>query len=72
MAQRFWQSGKEKLVVLILTDFDPEGEDIAHSLHQVRTTGAPAFLPRAYKEIEKARLAHVSPGFLKKEKGTQV
>jgi hypothetical protein len=31
MAQRFRKSGKEKLIVLILSDFDPEGEDIAHS-----------------------------------------
>jgi hypothetical protein len=31
MAQRFEKSGKEKLVILALSDFDPEGEDIAHS-----------------------------------------
>jgi hypothetical protein len=31
MAQRFKNSGKEKLVILALSDFDPEGEDIAHS-----------------------------------------
>jgi hypothetical protein len=31
MAQRFWGSGKERLVLLVLSDFDPEGEDIAHS-----------------------------------------
>jgi hypothetical protein len=31
MKERFEQSGKEKLAVLILSDFDPEGEDIAHS-----------------------------------------
>jgi ParB-like chromosome segregation protein Spo0J len=31
MSQRFKTSGKEKLVLLILSDFDPEGEDIAHS-----------------------------------------
>lgn len=31
MAQRFRASGKEKLVLLVLSDFDPEGEDIAHS-----------------------------------------
>jgi ParB-like chromosome segregation protein Spo0J len=31
MAQRFERSGKEKLVVLMLGDFDPEGEDIPHS-----------------------------------------
>jgi hypothetical protein len=30
MAQRFKASGKEKLVLLIVSDFDPEGEDIAH------------------------------------------
>ncbi len=29
--QRFKKSGKHKLVLLILSDFDPEGEDIAHS-----------------------------------------
>jgi hypothetical protein len=28
---RFRLSGKERLVLLILSDFDPEGEDIAHS-----------------------------------------
>jgi hypothetical protein len=31
MLERFRDSGKGKLVVLILSDFDPEGEDIAHS-----------------------------------------
>jgi hypothetical protein len=31
MYRRFEASGKEKLIVLILSDFDPEGEDIAHS-----------------------------------------
>lgn len=31
MAKRYRTSGKEKLVVLILSDFDPEGEDIGHS-----------------------------------------
>jgi hypothetical protein len=31
MAQRFRRSGKENLVLLVLSDFDPEGEDIAHS-----------------------------------------
>jgi hypothetical protein len=31
MAQRFRRSGKQKLILLALSDFDPEGEDIAHS-----------------------------------------
>jgi hypothetical protein len=31
MHERFKKSGKEKLIVLALSDFDPEGEDIAHS-----------------------------------------
>lgn len=31
MAQRFKQSGKEHLVLLIISDFDPDGEEIAHS-----------------------------------------
>jgi hypothetical protein len=31
MAQRFERSGKDTLVLLIVSDFDPEGEDIAHS-----------------------------------------
>lgn len=31
MAQRFRKSGKEKLVVLLVTDFDPDGEEIAAS-----------------------------------------
>jgi hypothetical protein len=31
MADRFQQSGKERLILLMLSDFDPEGEDIAHS-----------------------------------------
>lgn len=31
MAERFRKSGKEKLILLVLSDFDPEGEDIAHS-----------------------------------------
>ncbi len=31
MAQRFRSSGKEQLVLLVLSDFDPEGQDIGHS-----------------------------------------
>jgi hypothetical protein len=31
MAQRFRLTGKDKLVLLIMADFDPEGEDIPHS-----------------------------------------
>jgi hypothetical protein len=31
MAQRFQRSGKANLVIIFLSDFDPEGEDIAHS-----------------------------------------
>ena len=31
MAARFHASGKQQLVLLFLSDFDPEGEDIAHS-----------------------------------------
>jgi hypothetical protein len=31
MWRRFRASGRSKLIVLILSDFDPEGEDIAHS-----------------------------------------
>jgi hypothetical protein len=31
MAKRYRLSGKEKLILLVLSDFDPEGEDIAHS-----------------------------------------
>ena len=32
MAQRFEQSGKSKLIILVLSDFDPDGEAIAESL----------------------------------------
>jgi hypothetical protein len=28
MAQRFWRSGRERLIVIVLSDFDPEGEMI--------------------------------------------
>jgi len=31
MAQRFKKSGKEHLVILLLSDFDPDGEEIAAS-----------------------------------------
>ncbi len=31
MAKRFERSGKNKMLLLVLSDFDPEGEDIAHS-----------------------------------------
>lgn len=31
MAERFWRSGKDRLVVLILSDHDPDGEAIAES-----------------------------------------
>jgi hypothetical protein len=34
MAQRFKASGKERLVILVLSDFDPEGEDVARSFAQ--------------------------------------
>jgi hypothetical protein len=32
LAQRFRKSGKGKLVLLIVADFDPDGDEIAHSL----------------------------------------
>ena len=32
MVKRFKSSGKDKLILLILSDFDPDGEEIAHSL----------------------------------------
>ena len=32
MAQRFRRSGKSNFVLLIVSDFDPDGEEIAHSL----------------------------------------
>ena len=32
IASRFEQSGKDRLCLLIATDFDPDGEEIAHSL----------------------------------------
>ena len=31
IAERFKKSGKDKLVLLFVSDFDPEGEDIGHS-----------------------------------------
>ncbi len=31
MAERFRKSGKENLVLLVLSDFDPDGEEICHS-----------------------------------------
>ncbi|MDG3008508.1 ParB N-terminal domain-containing protein [Paludisphaera mucosa] len=31
MAERYEASGKDKLIILIMSDFDPEGEDIAHT-----------------------------------------
>jgi hypothetical protein len=31
MAERYHNSGKRKLIILMLGDFDPEGEDICHS-----------------------------------------
>jgi hypothetical protein len=32
IAQRFRKSGKDKLILLVVSDFDPDGEEIAHSL----------------------------------------
>ena len=32
IVQRYRKSGKEKLILLIVSDFDPDGEEIAHSL----------------------------------------
>jgi hypothetical protein len=31
MSRRFERSGKERLIILVVSDFDPEGEDIPHS-----------------------------------------
>jgi hypothetical protein len=31
LVDRFWRSGKENLILLYLSDFDPDGEEIAHS-----------------------------------------
>ena len=39
IAERYRRSGKEKLVLLLVTDFDPDGEEIAESLgHPCATT----------------------------------
>lgn len=32
MSDRYWNSGKRKLILLIASDFDPDGQEIAHSL----------------------------------------
>ena len=32
IAQRFEKSGKDRLVLLVVSDFDPDGQEIAHSL----------------------------------------
>ena len=32
MAERYYKSGKDKFILLIVSDFDPDGEEIAHSL----------------------------------------
>ena len=32
IAERFRKSGKDKLILLVFSDFDPDGEEIAHSL----------------------------------------
>jgi hypothetical protein len=34
LAERFERSGKEELILLVLSDFDPEGEDIGRSFAQ--------------------------------------
>jgi hypothetical protein len=34
MYRRYKASGKDRLIILVLSDFDPEGEDIAHSFAQ--------------------------------------
>lgn len=34
MSKRFHRSGKDMLVLIVVSDFDPEGEDIAHSFAQ--------------------------------------
>jgi hypothetical protein len=32
MAQRFGHSGKRRLILLVLSDFDPEGDDIPRAM----------------------------------------
>jgi hypothetical protein len=32
MADRYWKSGKREFILLIASDFDPDGQEIAHSL----------------------------------------
>jgi hypothetical protein len=32
MARRFFRSGKQRFILLVVSDFDPDGEEIAHSL----------------------------------------
>src|SRR5207244_13084840 len=38
MAERYRKSGKDKLVLIVASDFDPEGEDIPHSFADRKST----------------------------------
>ncbi len=49
MAQRFRQSGKDCLIVLLLSDHDPDGEEIAHSFARTMRDDFHIFSMKAIK-----------------------
>jgi hypothetical protein len=71
MAQRFKASGKEKLIVLIVSDFDPDGEEIAHSFARSMrddfeiSTVWPVKVALTAEEVQRFRLP---PSMVAKEK----
>jgi hypothetical protein len=74
MAQRYQASGKEKLILMVVSDFDPEGEDICHSFARSMRDD---FGVRAIEPI-KVALTHeqvlelgLPPNFKAKEKSSR-
>ncbi len=74
IAQRFRKSGKESLALLVLSDFDPEGEDIPHSLARSLRDDFLIASPRFIKvglTAEQVRTMNLPPGLTAKEEGSR-
>lgn len=75
--QRYAKSGKEKLILLFLSDFDPEGEDIAHSFARslrddfgVESANIhPVKVALTFDQVRAMQLAGLGAGMKKSEGG---
>jgi hypothetical protein len=74
MKQRFQRSGKDRLIILVLSDFDPEGEDIAHSFaRSIRDDFkiSSVSFTKVGLTAQQVQDLHLPPGAIAKEKSSR-